>query len=52
MGVFNQAQISFEVAGTVLRVDELKDGTCGFAIKFADGWNPDSNGSSSGTASA
>ena len=51
MGVFNQAQISFEVAGTVLRVDELKDGICGFAIKFADGWNRDSNGFSSGTTS-
>ena len=52
MGVFNQAQISFEVGGTVLRVDKLKDGICGFAIKFADGWNRDSNGFSSGTASA
>jgi len=46
MGIFNQAQISFEVAGTVLRVDEFTDGTCGFAIQFKDGWRPDLHGSS------
>ena len=50
MGVFNQAQISFEVVGTVLRVDELKDGTCGFAVKFSDARNGNSNGSSNGAA--
>lgn len=50
-GVFNQAQISFEVVGTVLRVDELTDGTCGFAVQFKDGWNPNSTESSNGAAS-
>ena len=50
MGVFNQAQISFEVVGTVLRVDDLMDGTCGFAVKFRDGWNPASNESSNGSS--
>ena len=46
MGVFNQAQISFEVMGTVLRVDELRDGTCGVAVRFRNGWNPYPDGPS------
>ncbi len=48
MGVFNQAQISFDVVGTVLRVDELKDGTCGFAVKFTNNLSPESNGKTNG----
>ena len=31
---FNQIEISFEVVGTVLRVDQLSEKTCGFAVKF------------------
>lgn len=33
-GSFNQAKISFEVVGTVVRVDQLSENICGFAVRF------------------